>query len=245
MNCDDLKDALERLQSCDKTDDGVKVSTHCLYPSFEQVEVFVSKAGDGFRVHDGGAAGSIAWLHGRDERLTQRMLARFAARHHLTLKDQMILGVAQNSDWLPAVILAVANASAAAATAAVERSAAAAERNLGERIYSILCKSYDRKSIAREYEFFGRSGKRHRFDFALVGKHDHLLLIDTVTPHPMSIASKYVAFADAGAAHDGATSRFAVYDRELGHDDISLLQQVAQLVPFKSLEPGVKRAFKN
>jgi hypothetical protein len=67
-------------------------------------------------------------------------------------------------------------------------------------------------------------------------------LIDTVLPHHVSISAKYVAFADTRCDRSTEIGRFAVYDRPLDRAHASLLQQVADLVPFRSLEPGIKRA---
>jgi hypothetical protein len=65
-----------------------------------------------------------------------------------------------------------------------------------------------------------------------------LILINAVSPHPTSISSKYVSFADA--AND-VTAKFAVHHKPLEAEDISLLQQVAEIVPFRSVTPGVRR----
>ena len=198
--------------------------------------------GEGFRVHDAGGAERSAWTHGRDARLIQRILSRYASRYHLRVLNGVLSVDAPNEAWLSSAIVSVANASAAAALAAVERSAAAVEMSLGERVYSVLSRSFGQKHLSREYSFRGKSGKEHHFDFALKRDEDQLLLIDTVSPHHVSIAAKYVAFADTRLDDGMDITRFAVFDRPLDADDVSLLQQVADLVPFKSLEPGVRRA---
>jgi hypothetical protein len=83
----------------------------------------------------------------------------------------------------------------------------------------------------------GRSGKHHRFDF-VVRSFGKVLLLDAVAPHHISIASKYVAFADMAQSRN---KKFAVHDRRLESEDISLLQQVADIVPVTALEGGIKR----
>jgi hypothetical protein len=65
------------------------------------------------------------------------------------------------------------------------------------------------------------------------------LLINGVSPHRNSIAAKYVTFADTEADKG---HKFAVHDRELHNDDVVLLQQVASVVPLRSLLAGAKRA---
>jgi hypothetical protein len=106
----------------------------------------------------------------------------------------------------------------------------------------VLAKTVDPKVVTKEFPFIGRSGKEHHFDFAIRKRNERLLLIDTVLPHHVSVSAKYVAFADARFDSSNKICRFAVYDRPLDKADASLLQQVADLVPFRSLELGVKRA---
>ncbi|ODA66852.1 hypothetical protein A7A08_02149 [Methyloligella halotolerans] len=241
MSCKDARTALEALQSCTETDFGSRVATHCLYPSFEQVDVFVVRYGDGYRVHDGGGALRVAWLHGRDESLINRAAAKQASKYRIQFKNGVLEVNAANAEWLPSAVLAVANASAAAAHAAVEKMVAATEGLLRDRILSVLSRSAPDTQIRTDAQMLGRSGKHHRFDFVVSAPHRGTLLVDAVAPHHISVAAKYVAFADMPEKLNGAVGKFAVYDRELAPDDVSLLQQVADIVPFPSLERGIQR----
>ena len=244
MLCKDVQAALGPLQTCVETSDGARVTTQCLYPSFDPVSVFVARIGDVYRVHDGGGAERAAWTHGRDEQQIRRVLTRHAARYHIKVIDGVLEAEAPGGEWLLSAILAVANASANAANAILEQSVAAGESALREKVYGVLAKAFDPKLVTREFRFIGRSGKEHRFDFAIRGRHENLLLIDTVLPHHVSVSAKYVAFSDAQVDRSKEVGRFAVYDRPLDRGDASLLQQVADLVPFRSLEPGLKRALR-
>lgn len=242
MVCQDVQAALGPFYACVETEDGARLTTQCLYPSFDPVAVFVARVGDAYRVHDGGGAERAAWTHGKDQHLIRRMLARHAARYQISVVDGVLVAEAGGVDWLLSAILAVANASAFAANAIIDQSIAAAESDLRDKVYRVLSKTFDASMIRKEFPFVGRSGKEHRFDFAVRKPHNHLLLIDTVLPHHVSVAAKYVAFADARLERGNGIERFAVYDRPLERGDASLLQQVADLVPLRSLEPGVKRA---
>jgi hypothetical protein len=242
MVCEAVQAALGPLQSCIETSDGARVTTQCLYPSFDPVTVFVARVGEVYRVHDGGGAERSAWTHGRDDQLIRRMLARHAARYHIKVVDGRLEAEAPGPDWLLSAILAVANASANAANAILERTIAAGEGALRDKVYDVLSKALEPKTVLRDFPFIGRSGKEHRFDFAIRRRHEGLMLIDTVLPHHVSVSAKYVAFADARFDSSKQICRFAVYDRPLDKGDASLLQQVADLVPFRSLEPGIKRA---
>jgi hypothetical protein len=233
MACDDVMAALAEFSVCLETQDGSRVTTHCLYPSFDPVNVFVSRFGEGFQVHDGGGAHRSAWIHGRDDYIAGKALKRWASRYKLTVTDDHALHcVVQNVSWLTSAILGVANASAGAANEVVEHIAVAAETALKTRIYDVLSEVTPKDKLHRDYEIRGASGKLHAFDFA-IAKDSNVSLLDAVAPHHVSVSAKYVAFADAGG-HTGP-SKYAVYDRELDVGDTALLQQVADLLPFSAV----------
>lgn len=242
MLCAEVTEALMRLTACAETEEGTRVATHCLYPNFAPVNVFVAKVGDGFKVHDGAGAARAAWGLGRDDAGVKRTLRQHAEMHHLAMAGDAMVAEAASSDWLVSAILAVANASAAAATAVAERAAVAAEDRLRERVEAVLETVVPEPSrLARGYEVVGRSGKTHTFDFAVRRRMGQWLLVGAVTPHHTSIFARYVAFADTNEDNDIIHGRFAVYERPLQDEDAALMQQVADLVPFASLPRGVKR----
>lgn len=243
MACDEVRAALAALTDCEETDQGTKITTQCLYPSFDPVHVFVAGYGDGYKVHDGGGAMRAAWDHGRDHTLAKRMLGRQATAYHLAVVEDAIVGEATSAEWLMSAILSVANASAAAAHAAVERIARSTEAMLKERIYTVLATTVPEASIAKGFEAPGKSGKIYTFDFGVRRASDAWLLMDAVAPHHVSISAKYVAFSDVGGPSDSVAGRFAVYDRPLEADDKALLSQVADIVPLTALKEGVKREF--
>jgi hypothetical protein len=239
MHCDDIRAIMDSLHLCEETEFGLRVRTHCLYPSFSPVDVFVAKIGDSFRIHDGASAAREAWLHGRDHVLISGCLKREAENYRLKVLDGSMVADAHNEEWLASAILSVANASAAAANSAVARLSAAAEESLVERIADALSRSFNKDKIVREFPLRGKSGKEHRFDFALLDHGREQIIIDAISPHHTSISAKYVSFADA----DGPSiHKFAVYDKPLLRDDVSLMQQVAEIVPLGALVEGSRRA---
>src|SRR6266478_6551619 len=89
--CNDIRAALSAFEVCTETEQGSRVTTHCLYPSFEPVNVFVVRFGGGFRVHDGGGAIRSAWTHGREESLVARMLTKQALRYQIKVVDDALV----------------------------------------------------------------------------------------------------------------------------------------------------------
>jgi hypothetical protein len=236
-----IRSHLERFSSFTETDDGARLETHCMYPSFEPVCAHIAKFGGEYKIHDGAGAARSAWDHGRDENTIRSVLAQQAAAYDLKVVRNSLVADAADDDWLIPAVLAVVNASAAAAHIAVARSVSSGESNLRERIYAALKDIIQDVRIAKDWKIFGRSGKEYTFDFGVRVHKDNWLLIDSVSPHHVSIAAKYVAFSDTRGGSDQIAARFAVYDRPLEPDDASLIQQVADLMPFMSLPAGVRR----
>ncbi|HEY1615678.1 MAG TPA: DUF1829 domain-containing protein [Rhizomicrobium sp.] len=238
--CDDIRDALKAFEGCTETPDGFRVKTHCVYPSFDPVHVFVTRFGIGYRVHDGGGAVREAWAHGRDERAYKKIMERNALRFGVPFVTNAYTVTVQSAGWLGSALIAVANTSSAAAIETIEHISTATEIALEQRIFDVLTELVPPSSLGREIAIRGKSGKSYNFDF-VIRKDERTTLIDAVSPHHVSIASKFVAFSDAPAAIDRSMTKYAVFDRELEPSDSALLQQVADLVPFAALRPLMSR----
>jgi hypothetical protein len=241
MTCDDIRRAMADFGVCEQTPEGARIATHCLYPSFEHVRVFVAKIGDGFTVHDGAGAYNTAWLHGRDEEIIGKSIEDSAERFGIIVSGKALVGRVKSIDWLTSAILSVANASSLAAHEAVDKIAAAQEEALIDRIGKKLEEVIPRQHLTKNVNIKGRSGGVRHFDFILARESQSPLLINSVTPRRNSIAAKYVSFSDT---EGDLTSKFAVHDRELETGDTVLLQQVALVVPFASLASGASRYLK-
>ena len=156
-----------------------------------------------------------------------------ARKFHLAILGKSIFAKAPSIDWLPNAIVSVANASSLAAHDAVAKLTAAAEEALVDRIERTLTTTVGPKGYNKDVEVRGISGGVRHFDF-VVGRHwPAPVFINGVLPHKISIASKYVSFADTEGDKE---HKLAVHDRELDNDDTLLLQQVALVVPFASLQ---------
>ena len=238
MNCDDIRALLGEGELCEQTDRGFRIVTHCLHPSFEQVAVYALGWGDGFIVTDDGGAATAAMRHGRDELATQSGLKKASIRFGLTLENGVLIAKTPDASWLKSAVLSVANASAMASAEALNIVAAKQERLLHELIFDEIKKAVPEHRIANGYHYRGSSGKDWPIDFAVIGG-DIPLLIKGVSAHHNSISASYTAFGDIGVNDN--ISRFAVHSQPLGAEDATLMRQVAQLVPLRSVEAGVRR----
>jgi hypothetical protein len=235
MTCDDIKKAMADFEACEQTPEGSRIATHCLYPSFENVRVFVAKVGDGYTVHDGAGAYNTAWLHGRDAELISKSISDAAERFHIYVSGKALAARVNSIDWLTSGILSVANASSSAAHDAVDKIVAAQEEALIDRIGKTLAETVSTREVSKNVDIKGISGGKRHFDFILRRESPQPIFINSVTPRRNSIAAKYVSFADTAAE---TRFKFAVHDRELETGDTALLQSV---VPLASLVAGTRR----
>lgn len=243
MDCDLILSALNSLQ-CEQTDEGFRVLSHCLYPNFEQVPVYVQKhMDDGFLVHDGGEVYDFAFLENRSPSALKFYMREYAALFGVDSDDHRIFGRALTQNWLPNVIMAVANASAAAANALVMSKADTArqdDKEFREHTYQVLRDAFTEKRVPRRVERRGRTGKMYKFAFGVTFK-EKTALVDVVTPNPISVAARFTAFsAVAPRAFGGA---FLAYNRPLAQGDAVLLSEVADVLPLDVLVASVERSF--
>lgn len=228
MNCAELDSLLTRTPHCVEVEGGVRLATHCLYPSSDQVHVYVGRRRDGFRVTDGGGAWRSAQRVGR---ASEGMFDDACKRHSVKVESGIILAEPPSQDWLYPAAIAVANASAMAARSALEINEKA-EKSLNAAIYETLSRHIAKHRIARNYEYRGRSGHLWPIDFAVM--RSDTLLLKSVSQNGNSINSNYATFGDIGDS-DGLV-KLSVFESNLKQDSAALLRQVAALVPLNALE---------
>jgi len=228
MNCADLDSLLTRTPHCVEVEGGVRFATHCLYPSSDQVHVFIGQRHGAYRVTDGGGAWRSAQRMGR---ASESMFERACKRYSVKAKDGMILAETPNSDWLYPAALAVANASTMAARCALE-SDERAEKSLNSAIFETLSRQVPKHRIARNYEYRGRSGHMWSIDFAVL--RSEITLVKSVTQNGNSINSNYATFGDIGDKEE--VVKLSVFDAKLKQDSEALIRQVATLLPISALE---------
>lgn len=134
MECNDLRSLLAGFERCEPSDFGVKIFTHCYYPSFERVPVHVRRWEDHFIVTDAGASARSAFVHGADDAAVKSGLKKACDRHSLAKEGAALVAQVPSEEWLGAAILAVANGSAEAAYTAIEHVSAKRERQALEKI---------------------------------------------------------------------------------------------------------------
>ncbi len=237
MDCQQLKLLLSDQQTCEKSEYGTKIITQCLYPSADPVYLHIAIWGDGYRVTDGGGILQSVLLHGCDKFSLEAGLKIAKNRHGLIIDGGQLVADVPNKDWLPAAILAVANAASMAASIAIEHGIKKVGKSLVSIIENNLLASVQEKYIAKDYQYRGQSGKLWHVDFAVM-KDDNPILIKAVTPHHNSVAANYTAFGDIGS---NVIERFCAFRTRPNNEDVSLLKQVSTLVPIDSIGVGTSK----
>lgn len=242
MSCEAIRAAMAVFDACEPTLDGSRIATHCLYPSFESVSVYVVKSGDSYIVHDGKGAFRVAWEHATDDKVIASAIEKEAHHYHLRIDGHKLVAADVPLDWLRPAILAVANASAAAATAVVTRALTAADEALVAKIDEALSIKIAPSRIARGFKVRGASGGKRRFDFAIRGEDGYDLFLNGVTSHHASYSAKYVAFDDVEADR---SNKIAIRDAPLKPDVEVLMSRVATIVPLNSIDASKVGAYEH
>lgn len=242
MKCDLIVSALSRFQ-CEETGEGTRILTHCLYPNFGQVAVYVQTHLDGYLVHDGGAGYDFAYDEGLSATSIKALMREYAAMYGADTDDHRIFARALSPDWLVSVVLSVANASAAAATALVNSATAdrADDKEFREHTFVTLCQAFTESRVPRRVQRRGRTGKLYTFAFGVRFKNS-IALVDTVSPSPISVASRFTSFSAVGGR--GSNGAFLAYNRPLASADSALLAEVADVVPLEILVASIEREFR-
>lgn len=241
MNCEFLHSLMSQHDACEVTERGVRFETHCYYPSFDRVAVYVSQHGQGYRITDGGEAAKSAFMHGRDDHAFDSSLKKACLRYGTEPIEGALVAEVENADWLFSAILAVANGAAQAAAETSNRVAVRKTKELREKIHAALVEVVPPHTLATEYMHRGKSGRLWRIDYAVVEERTPLL-VKAITPDINSINSNYTTFDDIYEAEQNHARRFSVHDKQLTNEDRSLMLRVAELVPLSALAGGARAA---
>src|SRR6056297_3509478 len=88
--CDIVFASTSSLWACKETENGARIRTTCVFPSFEPVFVYVAKLGDGFVVHDAGETVATILAHGQEGDVAKRLIRSECKRYDLSFGDRRI-----------------------------------------------------------------------------------------------------------------------------------------------------------
>ena len=227
-------------------DGGVRLATHCLYPSNGAVNVRVIGGKDTFVVSDEGGAVDDALASGLSVDRAARMIAGIARRNGLRFEDGAIASPPVPLSDVQAAILLVANSSKQAAHWCLDNiKIAPPSRNFRELLREFLDARY-RTEIQHRAPILGKSNKQWHFDHLLHARGDRTVLVDPVINEASSINARVVANMDVRSLEDPRIIQRIVYDdrEEWRSSDLSLLSIGARVVPFSRAEDVIDRLMK-
>lgn len=256
-----VKNSLSVERMIVSTELGVRTQTHCVYPGFDPVCVYVGKgAGEGIRISDAGEAWEVAHrLCGISQIPSESLFRKIAKKHGIEFSaersgEQFDQGPAQSTkrenrlrnglqlkatirspDWLLSAILSVSNAAVDAVTTAIQhlQSTVEDEKIAAREIGKVLRNS----KFVLEYEpnisIVGETGHKYKYDYR-VKSINGIYLVRSQSAHGAAINASFRAFSDT--VDFSNKHKWAVIHDELNPQDLALLQTVSTPVHFSTWE---------
>ena len=221
---DVISQGLQPFQNFRDIDNGVSLSTHCLYPNNSSVQVFVRGEGKTYFVTDDGGAMRDVQSSGVIFGASDAKYQRLVQRQGLVMRKGVIATEAIGIEMVPAAILLVANASKEVAEAICNTWRTAKARNFKELVRDLLLREFPNMAI-KEDKLFGDSHKQYKFDNVLHLPTGRRVVVDAVLRDSNSMNARVVANLDVRhARHEGVDQRI-VYDdsADWPASDLSLL----------------------
>jgi hypothetical protein len=221
---------------------GVRVATHCLYPSNSAVAVTVTQRGDMFRIDDNGAAlDEVSQALHTTQSL--RNLMKGIVKHRgctLTDRGEIMSPLVRMSDLKAAIVL-VANTSKAVAEHLLA-TARPPRRDLKKAIEEILDRRFKDK-WSRDVKIVGASNKQHGFDYVINIGGGRQLAMDFVVPDASSVNSAVVSHLDVKMKRSSDLEQRIIYDdtQIWKASDIEILKAGARPIPLSTLSHALER----
>lgn len=243
MDATSLRHALCGQIAIKEIEDGLRVSTQCLYPSNSAVTLSVRGGTGAFVVSDDGGAIEELESSGLRGAIPDRQIRSLVKRQGLRVSEGAILTPFVRSVALPAAILLCANASKALAEWGYQHTRFVVARNFKRELEIVLQRHFN-EALKNDTYIVGESNKQHRFAHVIHLAGDRRLLVDPVVNDASSINARVVANMDVRNRRDPEIQQMIVYDDQLQwpSSDLRLLQLGSpNVVPFSLAEPQIQK----
>lgn len=233
---------LSELASIARVEDGIVVTTHCMYPSNGLVRVTVRGGDQTIVASDEGGALGEALAAGIEVKDYDRALSHLVNEHGLIIREGVIYTPQMPIVSAPLAILLVANTSQEVARWMFDHVKIKRTRDFKALLSDFLTKRFDKRVAHNEF-VMGHSNKRHKFANVIDLGHDRKLIVDPVSNDASSINARVVANLDVKANEDPNIIQRIVYDDEddWSPADLNLLQVGAIAVPFSRSGEVIER----
>jgi hypothetical protein len=232
---------LSRLTSIKGIDDGIRVTTHCMYPSNGLVQVTVRGGAETIVASDEGGAFSEAASAGIPIGEHHKFLAHLIKDQGLLMARGVVFTPTLPLHLAPLAVLHVANASQEIARWFFDHSKIRRPRDFKSMVADFLRKSFDDK--VSPAIIVGHSNKAHKFQNVVILSGGRRLIVDPVSNDASSINARVVANLDVKATNNPTIEQRLIYDDEEAWTaaDLNLLQVGAPAVPFSRSAEVMRR----
>lgn len=239
---DALLEMLSRMVVASQIEDGVRVSTHVLYPSNGTVSVVVRGGRNTFIISDEGGAVAEMTSAGLGIVLLDQMVKRRVRNRGLSVSDGAILSPPVSLEAVPAALLLVANASRDIAEWGLSHFSFSTPRNFRKDLAALLGRHFH-DNLKHDTPIIGKSNKVHKFSHVVYLSGDRKLLVDPATNDASSINARVVANLDVRMVENPLIDQLIVFDDQLKWkaSDLKLLEVGAPTIAFSRAESEIVR----
>ncbi len=232
---------LSNLAAIRRMDDGIRVTTHCMYPSNGLVQVMIRSGTETIVASDEGGAFGEAASAGITIAEHHKSLWYLIRDQGLLMKDGIIYTPQLPIETAPVAILHVANASQEIARWFYEHAKIKRTHDFKTLLAEFLRKSFDDK--VKPATIVGQSNKAHKFTNVIYMNDGRRLIVDPVSHDASSINARVVANLDVRATKDPLLEQRIVYndDDAWTAADLNLLQVGANAIPFSRSADVIRR----
>lgn len=233
--------ALSLLCPISATDDGVRVTTHCLFPSNGLIRVTLRGGAETVVASDDGETLGEAFAAGIEIEDPSRLIRGLVKQRGLLLNSGVIHTPRMALDAAPVAVVQVANAARDIATWLYEHGGVKRRHDFRMLLASFLADTF-REQVAEDH-VIGASHKPHKFSNVISFANGRKLIVDAVSNDVSSINARVVANMDVRAMKDIRIAQRIVYDdmAKWSSADLNLLQVGATIVPFSKSMDVIKR----
>jgi hypothetical protein len=226
------------LSAAEETEDGLRVTTHCMYPSNGLVRVTLRAGRATVVASDEGEAVGEALSAGIVLRNPDKILRSIVRQQGLDIHGGVISTPKMPIEAAPLAILLVANAAKEAAQWLYDHQKLKRDRDFRKLLAEFLRKTFDVR-VAPTI-IVGASNKPHKFAHVISLRDERRLIIDPVQNDPSSVNARVVANLDVKSPK---LIQRIVYDDEEDWSaaDLNLLNVGAITIPFSKSPSVIQR----
>ncbi len=233
------------LPGPEATDDGVRVTTHCMYPSNGLVRVYVKAGTATIIVSDEGEAVGEVLSAGIEVDDVNKVARHIVVEQGLFISGGIIHTAPIPIEFMPVAIPLVANAAKEVAQWFYDHKKIKRARDFRKMLTDYLEIAFSDR-LTKDEKIVGASNKPHKFANVISFSNGRRLVVDAVAKDPASINSRVVANFDVRSNANPLIEQRIVYDdaEDWSAADLNLLNVGATVIPFSKATDVIPRLAK-